>query len=152
MKSEASKRTWFILLLAFVMSVIAYGLAAYFIGQNRAAPPQANLETLRSGMTALACAGVVASVILLRVKTRFLYAMPSTPGAVPPSPAEFQQATILALALAEASAIAGLALFLLGAPMNEFLGFAGVTLAVDLLFILPRGLLYWTIYEKGQRT
>ena len=65
------------------------------------------------------------------------------------SPEQFQTDSIMALALSEACAILGLLLFFLGAPLKELAFFAAGTLLVDFAFILPRGLQFWSAYERN---
>ena len=56
--------------------------------------------------------------------------------------------TLLSLAVAEASAILGLVLFLLGRNLGDFLVLAGLALAVILLGIVPRGLRWFRLREE----
>ena len=67
--------------------------------------------------------------------------------AAPPFDAILRR-TILAIALAEASAILGLVLFFLGRNLGDFLVLAGLALAVILLGIVPRGLRWFRLREE----
>jgi len=64
-----------------------------------------------------------------------------------PFPA-FLRGTIVSLALAEAAAVAGLVLFLLGRNLADFLVLSGLALAVILLGIVPRGLRWFRLREE----
>ena len=66
-------------------------------------------------------------------------------------PGEFQAFSIISMALSEAGTIFGLLLFFLSGETLPFLYFAAGTLAVNLLFILPRGLKYWSNLAAGEK-
>jgi len=66
------------------------------------------------------------------------------------SPDQFQTDSIVSLALSEACAIYGLLLFFLGAPLREFALFGLGTPMVNFFFILPRGLAFWSAWEKSE--
>ena len=153
-QTEARKTTWFIIFFAMVASVGVYGLLCFILMQSRSAPPVGNgLQTLRPILYVVAVGDVLASIAWVHFKTNGRIggtaAMPST-GYLLMKAAEFQTVSIVGLALAEACAIFGLLLFFLGAPITEFALFAVATLAVDLLYILPKGITYWAAWEQQQ--
>ncbi|MDQ3812519.1 MAG: hypothetical protein M3347_01055 [Armatimonadota bacterium] len=152
---QAGKMTWFIIVFSMVVSVGIYGLLGFLLSQNRT--PRAvspSLGTLRPILYILAVVMLLASVAWITFRTQ------GKTGGVPDttltkvallSPPQFQTETIVGLSLAEACAIFGLLLFFMGAPLTEFALFAAGTLAVDLLFILPKGIAYWAAWENQQK-
>lgn len=144
------RRTWLIIFAALVWTVFIYGLMAFLLdlSPSRQSPTgrPPDPTALRPIFYGLAVLALVASAGWLHFST---YGKIGGEGRkVELSPSEFQTNSIVALALAEACVILGLALFFLGAPLRELLIFGAGTLLVDLLVILPRGLAFWSYWER----
>lgn len=58
----------------------------------------------------------------------------------------------LLASIADACAILGLMLFLMGAPITEFALLAVASVVVMLVFILPKGISYWAAWEVQQKS
>ena len=71
-------------------------------------------------------------------------------GGALPAPAEFSTASIVGMAMAEASAVLGFTWCVLsGNGWREYLPFGLGTLLVLTLICVPRGLAYWTAWESS---
>ena len=158
-QTQTNRQTWLIIFAALVGSVAMYGLLCFFVTQGRIAHPQSApkppVNVLRWMFTAMAVIALLASVAWMYMKTNGKIGDGSTFGVSKVqvmTPGEFQTQSIVALALAEACTIYGLALFFMGASMRDFVPFAAGTLLVDLFFILPRGLKYWSSWEQKQKS
>jgi F0F1-type ATP synthase membrane subunit c/vacuolar-type H+-ATPase subunit K len=152
-QAMGTKITWFVIFFGFVTSIGVYGLLCFIMQQNASRQLSESLTTLRPILYALALMDLLLSVGWMMFKSQ---GKPSSePGAslipTPPSPAEFQTNTIIALAFAESCAFFGLVLFFLGAPIAEFARFAIGSVVVMLVFILPKGLSYWAAWEMQQK-
>ena len=102
----------------------------------------------------MAILALVASVAWMYVKTNGKIGDGSTYGVAKAelmSPSEFQTNSIVALALSEACTIYGLTLFFIGVAIKDFVPFAVGTVLVDLFYILPCGLKYWSNWEREQK-
>ena len=154
--AATSKTTWFIIFFALVVSVGIYGLLCFLMAQSRSTPSGNSLGTLRPIFYVLAGASLLASIAWMHFKTYGKIGgspvSPATTAATLLSPQEFQTVSITGLAMAEACSIYGLVLFFIGAPIMEFARFAAGTLAVDLLYILPKGISYWAAWEMQQKS
>ncbi len=158
-QTQTNRQTWLIIFAAIVGSVAMYGLVCFFIAQGRTAhaqsAPKPPADVLRWMFTAMAVVTLLASIGWMYLKTNGKIGDVSTFGAFTVqvmSPSEFQTQSIVALALAEACTIYGLALFFMGASIRDFAPFAMGTVLVDLFFILPRGLKYWSSWEQKQKS
>jgi len=156
--AKADKKNWLIIFAALVGSVFIYGLMCFVITQGRVANPQSApktpQDTLRWMFSAMAVVALLASLGWMHVKTSGKIGDGSTYGLAKAelmSPGEFQTQSIIALALSEACTIYGLTLFFIGVAIKDFVPFAVGTLLVDLFYILPRGLKYWSSWEQEQK-
>ncbi len=147
----ANKRTWLIIFGALVWSVVIYGFLTFLLSQNPVSRPNpANAAPLRPFVYGAALLALIGAAAYLHFTT---YGKIGGEGRAPTlSGEQFQTHSIIALALSEACSIIGLVLFFLGAPMQEFFGFAAATIVLDLVFILPRGLSFWANWEKQERS
>ena len=142
------RQTWLIIFGALVFSVFVYGLLCYLI-EHSPTPRRVNaasLAAMRPILIGLGIAALVVSVGWLRFNIDGKIGDGSRDLAL--SPGQFQTNSIVALALSEACCIFGLLLFFIGAPIKEFAIFALGTLFIDFAFILPRGLQFWSAYER----
>lgn len=147
--SVADRKTWITIVLAMAFSVLAYGLVCYLTLHNpQRRPPSPHLATLSPVLSGLAILALVASVCWLQSKTQRRM---SGVGGDLMTPTQFQTESIVALAFAEMCAIFGLLLFFLGGTWQGFVPFALGTLAIDLAFILPKGIRYWAAWEVAQQ-
>jgi len=152
---QATKATYFVIFFSLTFSVVIYGFLAFILSQSktpRAVSP--SLGTLRPLFYILAAVALLASIawVTFRTQSQTGSGAGTTLDALSLMPPQrFQTETIISLALAEVCAIVGLLLFFLGAPLVEFAYFAAGTLAVDLLFILPRAIGYWAAWESQQK-
>ncbi|HVF10122.1 MAG TPA: hypothetical protein VNA16_04930 [Abditibacteriaceae bacterium] len=152
---QQQKQQYFTIFFALVVSVGIYGFLCFLLDQNRKPMPEP-AAALSLVVGALALASLVAAVGWLHFRTYGKAGDAPSPATMAPpalmKPGEFQTETIIALALAESCAILGLLLFFLGAPLKAFVPFAAGTLAVDLFYILPRAVRYWSAYEKQRQS
>ena len=151
------KKTWLIIFAAMTGAVLLYGLFCFYVTQGRLAnplsAPKPPVGVLRWILTALAAASLLAAV----------NGMYKTNGKIGDclkhgvskaelmTPEEFQEHSIKALVNTETCAAIGLLVFLMGAPIKDFVPFAIGTLLVNLFYILPRGLKYWSSWEQEQK-
>ena len=152
------KKTWLIIFAALVGAVFMYGLICFFITQSRIANPQSAppppQAAFRTALAFVAVLTLLGSVGWMYAKTNGKIGDSSTYGATKAelmTPADFQTQSIIALAFAEACSIYGLTLFFVGATLRDFVPFAVGTVLVDLFYILPRGLKYWSSWEQKQK-
>lgn len=144
---------------ALCASILIYGALVYILAQSSASrgvpvSSQPVNDTLRFILYGAAATMLGASVVFMQISmagkigdSRVL-AQLTTP--VPlMEPAQFQTFSIIALALSEACTIIGLLLFFLGGKAEHFAFFAAGTLLVNFLFILPKGLRYWSNLEAN---
>jgi hypothetical protein len=133
------KARWLVLVAGLTASIPLYAVVAIVLAQTAppAGPPPLGL---RYGFY-----GAAFALALLA-----LAAAPRVGGDAASSPPfdVFLRRTLLSLAIAEASAILGLVLFLLGRNLGDFLVLAGLALAVVLLGIVPRGLRWFRLREE----
>lgn len=143
--------TWFIVFFGYVISIGAYGLLCFMIQRSKSTPPSGlSLTTLRPILYVAAGGCLLASIVWMHLKSQGKAKLVGEPRTLP-SPQEFQTATVTALSIADACAILGLMLFLMGAPIAEFAWFAIATVVVMLVFILPKGINYWAAWEMQQK-
>ncbi len=152
------KKTWLIIFGAFVGSVFNYGLMCFFMTQarlkNPLSAPNPPTDVICWIIDALAILSLLAAISWMYVK------MSGQIGGDPTyslgkhkliAPSEFQTRSVVALGIAEACVVLGLVLFYMGASIKDFVPFAVGTILVDVLYILPRGLKYWSSWEQQQK-
>jgi len=144
--AQTPKMTWFVIVLAMVLAIVFYGLIAMLLPrESLPVQPPAVLSMLRPFLFAFGMVCVLGAIGWI-----YRNAQGSATTTLP-SPRDFNTATIIGLALAEVGALAGLVLFVLGGPFSDFVLLALGALAVDLLYILPKGRSYWTAWEEKQK-
>ena len=143
------RQTWLIILGALAVSVLIYGLLAYFI-QSSPSPRaiNANLPTLRVVFTALALASLLAGIGWLHFATQGKMGDSNAPIL---TPGEFQTQSIIAMALTEGCTILGLTLFFLGNTLAQFAPYIAASLLVYGGYILPKGLRYWAAWDASNQ-
>lgn len=129
----ASPVSLYVLIYAFVMSVLIYSGLVWFLGGQRTPPPAPD-PTLKTIFMVLGMLILGAAVMVFHLQAANRPQL---------EPEKFQVITMVSLALAEACAILGLALFFMGAAPADFYGFAAGSLIVMLFYILPAALRYW---------
>ncbi len=147
--SSQNRLTWATIVFAFIGSVIMYGALAYMLQQSSERTVSPGLEAMRLPVTLLGIACLVASVLWTQLRLVVHGEYASTVGDIP-APKQFITHTVIALAFAEACAVFGLLLFFLGASWTDFLLFALPSIAVMVLFVLPKGNAYWSVWESRQ--
>ncbi|MCS6830744.1 MAG: hypothetical protein NZ749_08895 [bacterium] len=142
-----NRLTWNTIVFGFIGSVVMYGVLAYMLQQGGQRTLSPALDEIRLPITLLGIACLVISVVWaqLRLVVHGEYASRTEDL---PSPGQFVIYTVIALAFAEACAIFGLLLFFLGASWTDFLLFALPSVAVMVLFVLPKGGAYWNVWES----
>lgn len=157
-QSQTNRKVWLIIFGSLVFSLFTYGLLCFLITQSRIRNPQSAPhmpdEVRHWVLLSMGIASLMASVIWMYVKTNGKIGDGSTYGvakAVLMPLDTFQTQSIVALAIAHACAIFGLLFFFMGAAIKDFVPFALGTLIVDLFYILPRGLKYWSSWEQEQK-
>lgn len=148
----ATRTTWFVLFAAMTWSVLVYGLLVYLLGQSRNRPPLAGTthSVMRPVLYLLAGVNLLLAVVLpgFIVKKNTQTDSSAPIGSEPvPEPSVFQTASIVSLALSESCAIFGLLLYFMGEPAREFWSFAVLTLLFNVIYILPRGVRYWSLLQ-----
>lgn len=146
-KSDAL--TYFTIFGSITFSAFLYTALAFFMettrSRTRLTATPAPMPGINLGIGAVALLSLLAASAFMVLQTRGRIdgaAMPDTnPSRL--SHSDFQTVSIIALALAEVCAIAGLVLFFLGGPAIGILPYVGGTLAVNFLVILPIALRYW---------
>ena len=140
----AVRRSWVVFFVAYLGALVAYGVVALLAHQaaSRVLSPNVR-ELLRTILPGLAAVCIAASIVSL---PRSLVRI-----AVPPH--LFLRRTIIALTLAEGSAVAGLAGILLGVFSVANYAFSGLAAAlVMVLWILPRGNAYWRLQRNDRHS
>ena len=133
------KVRWLVLVAGLTASIPLYAVVVFVLagGEGPAEPaPMALRYALYGAAFGLA---LLALVLAPRVG--------NDAASAPPFEALLKR-TILSLAVAEAAAILGLVLFLLGRNLGDFLVLAGLALCVILLGIVPRGLKWFRLREE----
>lgn len=148
-ESSSNRLTWATIVFAFIGSVIMYGVLAYMLQQSGERTASPGLEAMRLPVTLLGIACLVVSVLWAQLRLVVHGEYASTTGDIP-APRQFITHTVIALAFAEACAVFGLLLFFLGASWTDFLLFAIPSIGVMVLFVFPRGIAYWRIWESRQ--
>ena len=130
---------WLVLVAGLTASIPLYAVVAFVLAPTAppAGPPPLGL---RYGLYGAAFA---LALLALAAAPR----VGSDAASSPPFEVLLRR-TLLSLALAEASAILGLVLFLLGRNLGDFLVLAGLALAVVLLGIVPRGLRWFRLRQE----
>lgn len=145
-----NRAQWTVVFFSIVAAVPMYGVVIWIILTGPSARPEPP-SVLRVLFPLLAASLLIASSAWMVIRSR-PWMERALGGSSPlPPPAEFQLGAILAVALAESSAVLGFALFLLGGPPGDFVGYAAGTLAVMLGVIGPRANAYWAAREEEQR-
>lgn len=148
--SVAARRTgWFIVLGSLCASCVLYRVVLQFLALP-ADSASARLEFVRPLFYALAGFVLTASILWTRWKlpNDGDQMMDDSGATVALPPERFFAQSVVAMALAELSAVLGVALVLVTrAPANESVGFAAGGFLVLVLVILPRGLKYWAAAE-----
>ena len=148
-----ARQTWLVIFGALCATVLSYGVLVAILSQSRKLPPNPPNATLINALYVVGVAALVASVVWFQLRTAGKIGDETQVLAQPTlrvqmmEPTQFQTETIIALAIAEACSIFGLLRFILGGEAIAFVPFAVGTLLVNLLFILPRGLKYWSNLE-----
>ncbi|HYM81184.1 MAG TPA: hypothetical protein VEY91_07200 [Candidatus Limnocylindria bacterium] len=149
----ASKRLmWLVIFAAFVVAVPMYALVAW---QMRGAdpPPVSYLPSVRPVLAVFAGLQLLAAILVARLRmTVDSELMTGMTGGKPiPDPQSFMQTSVVAIGLAEAPAVLGFVLCVLGAPLENFVWYGAGSLIVLLGVILPLGLRYWSAWEAQQK-
>lgn len=147
--APTTRMGWWVIVGGHVGSIFVYAIVLHIVsiaGGPAAAPIG---QGLRFALVALAGLTAVAAVVWSRARLR----LPPTLGAggtgALPEAGRFQLATIVALSLANTSAILGfLPALLTRGAWRDYLPFGLLALAVDVLEIAPRGLTYWAAVEN----
>lgn len=147
--SLPNRLTWATIVFAFIGSVVMYGVLAYMLQQSGERTASPGLEATRLPVTLLGVACLVASVLWAQLRLVVHGDYASTRDDIP-APRHFITHTVIALAFAEACAVFGLLLSFLGASWTDFLRFAIPSVAVMVLFVLPKGSAYWRVWESRQ--
>lgn len=148
-EGSQNRLMWATIVFFFIGSVVMYGVLAYMLQQSGERTVSTGLEAMRLPLTLLGVACLVASVVWAQLRLTVHGEYASATGDVP-LPRHFITHTVIALAFAEACAIFGLILFFLGASWTDFLMFALPSVAVMILFVLPKGGAYWKAWESRQ--
>ncbi len=147
---SAAKLTHVVIVLSLAWANVVYMMIAYFMTIHPS-PDRAQLHVPTS--VQLNSAYLAALVCLFAGPGWFQFRTKGRAGDSPTStlmpPALFQTESITGMAITEACAIFGLLTFFLGASLATFAPFAIASMAVDIVFFLPRVLKYWSVWEKG---
>jgi len=137
-RSDSRKLSSYVLIGAFVMTVLIMTFVAYAIPVRRGAAQ----DTLAYALAAIALVG---ALFLAQSKLT----IPNVIGGDSelPTPREFQSCLILSLAIAEFGAVAGFLLVGLYRP-SDFVPFAVVTVVFYGLFLWPKNTAYWSALEE----
>ena len=141
---------WNTIFFSMVAAVPTYGIVIWIIldsATQRPEPP----SMLRVLFPLLAASLLTASCVWMMARSRAWADRAPGGSSHLPTPQEFQVGAIVAMALAEASAVVGFVLFMLGGPPGDYTGYGAGTLAVLLGVILPRANAYWNAWEEEQR-
>jgi hypothetical protein len=139
---QTRRLTWFVIFGGMASSVILYRVILGLLGPQPAPP---NASTLRIALYAAAALTLLASIAWTRSRLEPPGDTESMPSSSPQPPMpQFITASVVAMALAEASSVLGFVLVCTGAgAAAEYLAFGAGTFLVLALVILPRGLKYW---------
>lgn len=155
MQTVPTRRTWLIIASALAVTPLCYGLVITMLPGTTPIPPIFYNPVPRPFFWLVAGAAVVASIAWTHVRLRVpMDAATDTPSrAQLLAPAEFQRRSIVSLALAEVACIVGLVEAMLyktvmyrTPALVEFLPFAGATMLVVALDVVPLGLKYWSAW------
>jgi hypothetical protein len=136
---------WLFLFGALTSSVLVYAVLAFVFG-GAGEPPESS-RPLRMALWGVA---LVALFAAQRLMAPFRRALAESPGTPSPDPKAFFGKSVVALALAEGAAIAGLVLVFAGGSRSDFLFLGALALLVDFAIILPAGLgVFARSAEKG---
>lgn len=130
------KARWIVLVAGLTASIPLYAVVAFVLASSGPAPAPPPLGVRYAVYGAAFALALLALALAPRV---------GIDAASGPPFAEFLRRTIVSLAVAEASAILGLVLFVMGRNLGDFLVLAGLALAVILLGIVPRGLRWFRL-------
>ncbi len=143
-KEPNPKRAWYTLFLSMCASVALFAGASFALSR-----PGATNDTsggLVSTAYALAALMLLGSAAVAALQMRPRATMRGRTEW--PAVKEFQNSTILSLALSEVATVLGFVIVGLKAP-SEFMMFPAASLVVNLLVVLPRGMQFWS--ESGNR-
>lgn len=146
-----SRNVWLIIALSLAAAPLFYGfVGSILLAGDRPASP-AGTGALRALLRAMAVLAPLASLAV----THFALRSPLRAALEPPhtepllAPAVFQQRSVIALALAELTCIAGyLQIQMFGATLAEYAPYGLITLLVIVADIVPVGLGYWRAIEQ----
>lgn len=152
------RKTWLIIFAATTGAVLLYGVICFFMAQYRAANPiimsKLPSDVLRLISSMMAIIALIASVAWMYIKTSGKIGDGSTyevAKAELMTPSGFQNNSLTALGLSVACSSFGLTFFFISATFRDFVPFALGTLLVNLFYILPRGLKYWSSWEQERK-
>ncbi len=140
---------WLTIVIAMAASLGIYPVIAFVLRESM--KPSGALFAMRTLLYALAGLFLLASIVLSKINTRSWTDQVTHSDSEPstlPTPQAFITSSIIRIALAEACAIIGFVLAVLGIPFYEYLFFAIAPALVILGLILPFGLRYWDALEK----
>ncbi len=152
---QPSRSTWLIIASSMAIACVIYAFVLYMILRTPSATPA--LPASPAARVAFWCAAAVALVASmlwthLRLRVPIGRALRSEPDATLPGTVEFQTASIVSLALAEAACVFGFVEgILFRTPLPDYVPFGIAGLAVIVFDIVPLGLSYWTAWENRQR-
>lgn len=141
---------WFTVVFAFLGSVVMYGAMAWKMEAVTARQVSESLVQMRLPIMCMAVFCLVLSVLWSQLKLTIPAEVVIGSSRKLQSAGRFLTHTLIALALAEAVAIFGLLLFFLGASLADFLMLAAPSAAVMVIFIIPKGIVYWNVHESLQ--
>jgi hypothetical protein len=138
-KPIPEKARWLVLVTGLTVSIPLYAVVAIVVASSstRPGPVPLGLRYAFYGF-AFACA-LAALAVAPRVGSDPAKALPFE---------AFLRRTLFSVAIAEACAVSGLVLFLMGRNLADFLVLAGLALAVILLGVVPRGLRWFRLREE----
>ncbi len=144
---QTRRLTWFVIFGGMATSVLLYRVVLGLLGPQPAPPHASTLRTVFYVAAALTLLGAIAWARSRLEPALEAESMPSS-SPQPPIP-QFVTASVVAMALAEASSVLGFVLVCSGAgAAPEYLAFGAGTFLVLALVILPRGLRYWGSWES----
>lgn len=149
---QVRRLTWFVIFGSLASSVILYRVVIALSGPRPMTPAP---STLRTVFYVVAVLGLLASIAWTRSR---LEPPGDSPGDLPsgtprPSMERFMTASVIAMTLAETSAVLGFALVFMGlGTAAEYLSFGAGTFLVLALVILPRGLRYWGDWQSFEES
>lgn len=138
-EQSSRKLAWIVIVQSFVISALVLAAVGHLLDRTAYVSAQ-NVQPIRLILYTVGIVSLLASLIIIHQLIR----KPAEAQRLAPD--AFMSRSIIACAVAETATLIGLIYYFLGGSQGELWAFTAGTLIVDMLFLLPVGLAYWSAH------